>query len=258
MICPELILYMIAAFSISGFPLFNGFISKSIIIAASGEAHHNLAMLLLLLASVGTFLSVGLKLPYFTWFAEDKGLTPSPPPKNMHVGMALVAFFCFFHGVVPSQLYRLLPYSLHFQPYSLPHLTETVQILIFTFAGFWIFREKLKPHAHLTLDVDWLYRRPAEAFRKLLVEAPSALFEQTDRSVKKVVSKLDLLSKNPYGLFSREARKEPYTPDRYRPQIRTLLSFLLVVFILLPSVLSYLLHGRHRGSVIPQEPASNG
>jgi len=32
----------------------------------------------------------------------------------------------------------------------------------------------------------------------------------------------------------------------------------LVVFILLPSVLSYLLHGRHQGSVIPQEPASNG
>ena len=53
-------LYMIGACSISGFPLLNGFISKSMVVAAAGEAHHGAAMLLLLLASVGTFLSVGL------------------------------------------------------------------------------------------------------------------------------------------------------------------------------------------------------
>ena len=229
-----LLFYMIAAFSISGFPLFNGFISKSIIIAASGEAHHNLAMLLLLLASVGTFLSVGLKLPYFTWFAEEKDLPVSSPPKNMHLGMALVAFFCIFHGIMPTQLYRLLPYSLHFEPYSMHHLTETLQILIFTFVAFWLFREKLKPHAHVTLDVDWFYRRPVAAVRKTLVDAPAALFGQTDRSLKAVVAKLDQLSRNPYRfMLRREKQDESFSPDRYRPQTQTLISILLAVFILL-------------------------
>ena len=46
------------------------------ITAAAGESHQELAMLLMLLAAVGTFLSVGLKLPYFTWMTEDKGLKP--------------------------------------------------------------------------------------------------------------------------------------------------------------------------------------
>ena len=64
-------LYMVAAFSISGFPLFNGFISKSMTVAAAGEEHYYWAMMLMTLAAVGTFLSVGLKLPYFTWCSKD-------------------------------------------------------------------------------------------------------------------------------------------------------------------------------------------
>ena len=64
-----LVLYMIAAFSISGVPLFNGFISKSMAIGAAGEAGQEAAGLLMTLASLGTFLSIGLKLPHYTWFA---------------------------------------------------------------------------------------------------------------------------------------------------------------------------------------------
>ena len=70
------ILYMVGAFSISGVPLFNGFISKSMVISAAAEAHLPVAEILLTLASIGTFLHTGLKLPYFTFFGPDRGLRP--------------------------------------------------------------------------------------------------------------------------------------------------------------------------------------
>ena len=75
-----LYLYMVGAFSISGFPFFNGFISKSMVVSAAGDAHHIAAMFLMLLASVGTFLSVGLKLPYFTWYANESAQIPKKLP----------------------------------------------------------------------------------------------------------------------------------------------------------------------------------
>lgn len=229
---PVLILYMIAAFSISGFPLFNGFISKSMITAAAGESHQEIALLLMLLAAVGTFLSVGLKLPYFTWMAEDKGLKPKKIPFNMIFAMGLVAFFCCLHGIFPSLLYKLLPYPVHFEPYSIPHLVETVQILIFAFIGFWLFRKKLSPHAAITLDLDWFYRCPAGLFRKIFVDGIDSIFKwSTDRVMALVVSCTRLVN-NPAALFSRDQTDSSYSPDTSRPRMQSILIFVLLTFIL--------------------------
>ena len=81
-----LIFYVVGGISISGFPLFSGFVSKSMIVAGAGEAHHTILMVLLLLASVGTFLSVGLKLPYFAWFGKDCGLTAQGTAQEYALG----------------------------------------------------------------------------------------------------------------------------------------------------------------------------
>ena len=43
------------------------------IITAAGDEGHGIAELLLTLASVGTFLHTGLKLPYFTFFGPHVG-----------------------------------------------------------------------------------------------------------------------------------------------------------------------------------------
>src|SRR5207247_6571074 len=48
-------LYMIGAFAISAVPLFSGFVSKSMVVAAAGEAHRAVIFLMLTLASAGTF-----------------------------------------------------------------------------------------------------------------------------------------------------------------------------------------------------------
>src|SRR5512145_3515878 len=67
-------LYMIGAFAISAVPLFSGFVSKSMVVSAAGESHLQAIFLLLTLASAGTFLHTGLKLPYYMFFAKDSGI----------------------------------------------------------------------------------------------------------------------------------------------------------------------------------------
>ena len=61
-------LYMIGAFAISAVPLFSGFVSKSMVVSAAGESHRAAIFLTLTLASAGTFLHTGLKLPYYMFF----------------------------------------------------------------------------------------------------------------------------------------------------------------------------------------------
>ncbi len=162
-----LIFYVVGGISISGWPLFSGFVSKSMVIAGAEEAHHPVLMVLMLLASVGTFLSVGLKLPYFAWFGKDCGLKPKEPPKNMLIAMGLTAFLCFFIGVYPKALYELLPFkevAMEYHPYNMPHLSETLQLMMFTGLGFFLLIKRLTPEPKINLDFDWFYRKAMDGF----------------------------------------------------------------------------------------------
>lgn len=164
----SLIMTVIGGIAISGFPLTSGFISKSMIVSAAGEAHRPFIMLMLMLAAVGTFLSVGIKLPYFIWFNKK---TPAvPEAKEAHLpmigGMSIAAFFCIMMGFYPDYLYNLLPYDVNYHPYTMYHLAETLQLIGFTGLGFYLFRKKLAPEDKLNLDIDWLYRKAANPFKR--------------------------------------------------------------------------------------------
>lgn len=150
--------------SISGFPLTAGFISKAMTVTAAAEEHHIFLMFLLMLASIGTFLSVGLKLPYFIWFGRDSGIKPREAPLNMHLAMAITAFMCYFLGIYPKFLYDMLPYPVHWHPYTVFHLSEAMQLLLFTSIGFIIFLKKLTPEPKINIDTDWFYRKGARLF----------------------------------------------------------------------------------------------
>jgi multicomponent Na+:H+ antiporter subunit D len=159
-----MIFTVIGGISISGFPLTSGFISKSMIIAAAGESHRIGLMLMMTLAAVGTFLSVGIKLPYFIWFGEDSGVEAKDPPWNMILAMSVAAFLCFFIGIYPDYLYKMLPFPVNYHPYTSYHLAETLQLLGFTGLGFFIMVKKLKPTPKINLDLDWFYRKGARVF----------------------------------------------------------------------------------------------
>ncbi|MBI3583761.1 MAG: Na(+)/H(+) antiporter subunit D [Nitrospinae bacterium] len=162
--------------SISGFPLTSGFISKSMTVEAS-ENYSIFIMLMLLTASIGTFLSVGLKLPYFIWFNKDSGIKPKEAPLNMKLAMGIAAFICYFLGVYPKFLFDMLPYPVHWEPYTASHFAEVMQLLLFTGLGFLVLLKKLTPEPTINLDVDWFYRRGAKAFM-WVANKPIAIYEE--------------------------------------------------------------------------------
>ena len=159
---------LIGGLSISAFPLFSGFVSKSMIVQAGFEDHRLWFAFLLMLASAGTFLHTGLKVPYFIWFgrnncAPETWQRASDPPWNMMAAMGLTAFLCIFIGCYPAYLYRMLPYPVEYLPYTSYHVSETLQILLFTALGFFLLLKKLEPEAKISLDLDWPYRMGGRA-----------------------------------------------------------------------------------------------
>ncbi|PPR22350.1 MAG: Na(+)/H(+) antiporter subunit A, partial [Alphaproteobacteria bacterium MarineAlpha10_Bin1] len=66
-------LCIVGAASISAFPLFSGFVSKSMVMVAAAEEGHWVVWLLLLFASAGVFHHAGIKIPFFAFFAHDSG-----------------------------------------------------------------------------------------------------------------------------------------------------------------------------------------
>jgi multicomponent Na+:H+ antiporter subunit D len=161
-----MIFTVIGGISISGFPFTSGFVSKSMIIAAAGESHRIGLLLMMTLAAVGTFLSVGIKLPYFIWFGKDSGVKAKDAPWNMNLAMGIAAFLCFFIGIYPEYLYKMLPFPVNYHPYTAYHLAETMQLLGFTGLGFFIMVKKLKPKPKMNLDLDWFYRKGARVFMR--------------------------------------------------------------------------------------------
>ena len=196
---------VIGGISISGFPLTSGFISKSMVVAGAGNAHHLVIMLMLLLASVGTFLSVGIKLPYFIWFGEDSGVPAKDPPWNMVLAMGIAAFFCFFLGVYPQYLYRMLPFPVEYHPYTAYHWSETLQLLGFTALGFYVLKKKLTPEPKLNLDVDWFYRRGADGFMALARNPVSRVNDWVGEVYRTVGMRFALASAALWSLFDVKA-----------------------------------------------------
>ena len=160
---------LVGGLSISAFPLFSGFVSKSMIVQAGFEDHKLWVAFLLMLASAGTFLHTGLKVPYFIWFgknhcSKETWESAAEPPWNMMAAMAITSFFCIFIGCYTPYLYRMLPYPVVYEPYTAYHVSETLQILLFTALGFFLLIKKLEPEAKISLDLDWPYRKGGRAF----------------------------------------------------------------------------------------------
>lgn len=171
---------LIGGLSISAFPLFSGFVSKSMIVAAGFDEHVLWAAYLLMLASVGTFLHTGLKVPYFIWFgknncSEQTWQRAEDPPWNMMAAMAITAVLCIFIGSYTPWLYGMLPYMSDYRPYTAYHVSESLLLLLFTAVGFFLLLRQLEPKAQTNLDLDFFYRRGGRWFVRLVAGPLQAL-----------------------------------------------------------------------------------
>lgn len=215
------VLYMAGGFAISAFPLFSGFVSKSMVVAAAQHDHRAAVTLLLTLASSGTFISLGLKLPYYMFFAKDSGIRVKEPPLNMLIAMGISAFLCIAIGIFPGSLYDLLPYPVHFEPYTLDHITGSLGILMFTALGFFMLLKFLDPEPAISLDTDWLYRMGARAFMWFINNPAARIGTEINRTVFDVLpSSLNEISR---GVYDEDIQRRPIG-------IWVLLSFILIFF----------------------------
>jgi multicomponent Na+:H+ antiporter subunit D len=153
---------IVGAASISAFPLFSGFISKALIIAAAMDQGYFWTWIILLFASAGVFHHSGIKIPYFAFFAHDSGKRCAEAPGNMLAAMAITAVLCVAIGVYPQPLYDLLPYRVDFHPYTTEHVVTQLQLLLFSALAFTVLMRTgiYPPELRSTnLDFDWFYRR---------------------------------------------------------------------------------------------------
>lgn len=153
---------IVGAASISAFPLFSGFVSKSMVMAAALEEGHPIVWLALLFASAGVFHHAGIKIPFFAFFAHDAGLRPKEAPANMLLAMGLAAAICIFNGAYPWVLYGLLPYPVEYAPYTVTHVIAQCQLLFFSALAFcWLKLAGLYPPElpSVNIDAEWSYRK---------------------------------------------------------------------------------------------------
>jgi multicomponent Na+:H+ antiporter subunit D len=213
------VLYMVGAFSISGVPLFNGFVSKSMIVSAAAEGGRPVLELLLTLASVGTFLHTGLKLPWFTFFAAPSGLAPRPIPRNMLAAMAVAAALCTGLGLFPSWLYARLPFGAAYEPYTLDHVVSALQLLLGTGAAFVLLRGSLGGEPTVSLDTDWLYRRPLRRLVASAVSFAGAAGRILDGAGVSAAAAAAALGRDPLRVLGGPGRRAEFDPDLRRMPI---------------------------------------
>jgi len=184
------------------------------VVAATGELHRPIIHLLLHLASIGTFLHTGLKLPYGIWFGrlpegetiEEEEIEATEPPLNMLIAMAMTAFLCILTGVYPQILYNILPYPVHYHPYTINHVVGMMQLLLLTAGAFWLYIDKLGGEPKVSVDTDWFYRKPGILLLWFVSNPLQDLRLRLQRFFTKMVATITSLSKNPILLPEITAR----------------------------------------------------
>jgi multicomponent Na+:H+ antiporter subunit D len=153
--------------SMASFPLFNGFVSKSMIMSAAAYDHQTIAWLAMVFGTAGVFLLAGIKITYFAFFSKDSGIRTQEAPWNMLVAMGIAALLVIGIGVFPNQtLYQMLPFAMEkaYEPYTLSHIIAQLLLLGFTGLAFslmllaGVYPAEIRS---INLDFDVIYRKTA-------------------------------------------------------------------------------------------------
>jgi multicomponent Na+:H+ antiporter subunit D len=234
---------IIAALSISGAPGFNGFVSKGMVISSAAIEHKPVLQLMLILASVGTFLSF-VKLCYYCFFAKNEEIKAKEAPLNMQLAMGLTAFSCVFIGVYPTVLYKILPfYPVHYHAFTPSHILGVIQLFLLAGVVFMLAKASFSPHKGILLDFDFFYRMGGRGLIQFCDVSNQVRLKVQDFAIRLVGESIDL-SKNPIlaplTIFRKENKNiRPYDENAYRHPIGVgiifvlfLLMFLCIIFFI--------------------------
>jgi len=239
-----LVLYMVGALSISGAPVFNGFVSKSLVLSGVAADHRAFAAMLLNLAGVGTFLSVALKLPFFAWGPGEHEVRSAEAPASMLVAMGAAAALCVFLGVAPGWLYARLPFgAVDYDPFTAAHIFESLLMMAGAGVAFVQLLRRLEPHPLRSLDCDEPYRIAAEWLRRrasLDVEQAAARLGGAVAAGRDAIA---AAARNPAVAMARVWRGDSaaemprFDPDAARPPIGRPIAWLFAAFVVVALLL---------------------
>ena len=202
---------IIGAASISAFPLFSGFVSKSMIISASVTENLAIIWFILQFASAGVFHHAGIKVPFFMFFGEDSGIRAKDPPINMLLAMGIAAFLCVFIGIFPAPLYKILPYAVEYVPYTAPHVVGQLQLLMFGALAFILLILSGYYPAELraiNLDTDWFYRKGSRFLVYVLTGIANGIAMFCEYIfIKRLPKDLSAFCKRPISIFVEAYRR---------------------------------------------------
>ena len=246
-------LYMIGALSISGVPLLSGFISKPMILESLGKAHHEAGLLILIAASIGTFLHTGLKIPYAMWIKprldasshliddakqgddvneetsqEVEALQNHKLPLSQWFAMSLGAGLCLLFGLAPELLYGWLPYPVKFSPFEAYPISESLMTLSGGFFAFVLLRKWLyRPGT--VLDLDWMYQKGGEPLRKVVVDTSWAVFSAVDVVVQRMASSMRQWFRGEIGTGPTQAQRFHLAQPSIESAIAWIVGTMLVI-----------------------------
>ncbi len=247
--------FLIASLAIAGVPPLNGFVSKGLVMESLKEGGFTAAYWLVMLAGIGTWLSITLKINWFVFFGKEgkrdrfgtggkltvsgKGDEVGPSerePRCMQAAMILGTSLCILTGVFPDRIYSFLPQGSIGHPYTASHVAE----YLFLFAGatgaFFLMRKKMFPHDQLTLDFDWFYRKPlAKAVERLSVLVVKT-FQRFEISAENFVWAAKVLPNSPAQIlraFEKWHREEDNMPVGQFMQMFIIFCIIAFVFILI-------------------------
>ena len=176
---------MIGAASISAFPLFSAFVTKSMVIQAAMDQERFWIWIVLLFASAGVFHHAGIKIPYFAFFAHDSGKRCAEAPANMLIAMAIAAVLSMALACFRTPYTRGLPFEVTFRPYSLDHVVAQLQLLFLSALAFTLLMRTgiYPPELRATnLDFDWFYRRLGYAIAMAVARTADAAWRGLGRA----------------------------------------------------------------------------
>jgi multicomponent Na+:H+ antiporter subunit D len=186
--------FTVAALSIAGFPGFNGFVSKGIVIAASHYDFNGLVEIagrtglewLLLIGGVGTFMSF-IKFGYYAFFHGEYDGEVQDANRGQSVAMITVAALCVFFGVADGALFSILPFDVTdgdvvshvYTTYTVSHIVEGVALAVAGLIGFRLVKKPLSGLGKVP-DVDRLYNPAAFYGTRYLVVGVTELYARVD------------------------------------------------------------------------------
>ena len=189
--------FSIAALSIAGFPGFNGFVSKGMVLAAADYEELEVLWWLLILGGVGTFLSF-IKLGYHVFFHGDYDGEIRDATTGQKIAMGIVAGLCVIFGIVPSALFSIIPAGseIKYETFTLGHIGEGVVLAIAGIIGFTILHRPLQRVGRVP-DVDDIYNPAVFYGTRAMVKGVTESFARVDRLVVHLTTRTQWLLDNP-------------------------------------------------------------